>query len=58
MDLSVGKNCDATRKELLSRCTVSFETVPIYTMINDEEDIKKISEVLFFKSKKRIRNYS
>ena len=50
MDLSVGKNCDATRKELLSRCTVPFGTVPIYTMINDEEDIKKLSKNLILET--------
>jgi phosphomethylpyrimidine synthase len=50
MDLSVGKNCDATRKELLLRCTLPFGTVPIYTMINDEEDIKKLSKNLILET--------
>jgi phosphomethylpyrimidine synthase len=43
MDLSVGKNCDKTRRKRISVSSVPFGTVPLYTMINDEADIKKIS---------------
>lgn len=46
MDLSVGKSCEETRQRLLKSSSVPFGTVPIYTMINDEDDIKKLSKNL------------
>ena len=50
MDLSVGRNCDETRRELLARCSIPFGTVPIYTMINDEDDIRKLSKNLILET--------
>lgn len=46
MDLSVGTGRDETRKKLLELSPVPFGTVPIYTMIDNEEDIKKLSKNL------------
>jgi phosphomethylpyrimidine synthase len=46
MDLSVGKSCEETRQRLLKSSSIPFGTVPVYTMINDEEDIKKLSKNL------------
>ncbi|MEF3279390.1 MAG: phosphomethylpyrimidine synthase ThiC [Elusimicrobiota bacterium] len=43
MDLSVGKKCDKTRIELLKYSPVPFGTVPIYTMIEHETDIKRLN---------------
>ncbi len=50
MDLSVGKNRDKTRKRLLELSPVPFGTVPVYTMIDDEDDIKKLSKNLILET--------
>ncbi|MCX7641765.1 MAG: phosphomethylpyrimidine synthase ThiC [Elusimicrobiales bacterium] len=44
MDLSVGKNRDATRRILIEHSQIPFGTVPIYTMVDTDEDIKKITK--------------
>lgn len=50
MDLSVGKNRDKTRKILLENSPIPFGTVPIYTMVDDEEEIKKLNRNLIIET--------
>lgn len=44
MDLSVGKNRDKTRKILIENSLIPFGTVPIYTMVDNDEEIRKLSK--------------
>ncbi|MCK5564284.1 MAG: phosphomethylpyrimidine synthase ThiC [Planctomycetes bacterium] len=48
MDLSTGGDLDDIRKQLLSRCSVPFGTVPIYEAIVDR-DVEDITEDLILK---------
>jgi len=50
MDLSVGRDRDKTRMELLRNCGVPFGTVPVYTMIDSDEDIKNLSKNFILES--------
>ncbi len=50
MDLSVGTDKSITRKILLENSPIPFGTVPVYTMINSDDDIKKISKNLILET--------
>lgn len=50
MDLSVGKNRDKTRKILIDNSPIPFGTVPIYTMIDSDEEIRKISKSIIIET--------
>lgn len=46
MDLSIGKNIDKIRRELISECPVPFGTVPIYQIASSVKKIEDISKEL------------
>ncbi|MGC8866827.1 MAG: phosphomethylpyrimidine synthase ThiC [Elusimicrobiales bacterium] len=50
MDLSVGRNKDAIRKILLENSPIPFGSVPIYTMVDSDDDIKRISKSLILET--------
>jgi len=53
MDLTPSVYSNTTRKELIKNCSIPFGTVPIYTMIESQKDIKKINKTFILDSIER-----